>query len=275
MTSIDRSQSWEDGDPIFFYDFVRGTTHWRYNSSDRDRERNGDGLVWTKCNISHGELQRGIERNKMTLDITAPIDTPVVDNWRPYAPSDTIGLTIYESHDGEMDSIVCWIGRIIAAPLTASEVVFTGEPTATTAARSGLAQCWQRGCPHVLYKQGHGLCNADKESKKVEGIIDTQVGNVITVSEFSVYATGSKLEGGYVEWTTAEGWIDRRTIVKQVGAAVTLFYGANIPPATLMTAYAGCRHDAADCNDFHDNMPNYGGDLYSPERSPFNGNPVF
>jgi hypothetical protein len=54
-----------------------------------------------------------------------------------------------------------------------------------------------------------------------------------------------------------------------------MFYGADIPLGTMMTAYAGCRHDATDCNDFHANMPNYGGDLYSPERSPFNGNPVF
>jgi hypothetical protein len=275
MTSFDRSKSWEDGDPIFYYEFLRGTTYWRYNSSDITRERNGDGLAWLSANISHGDLQRGIERNKMTLDITAPIDLAVVDNWRPYPPGDTIGLTIYESHDGESDSIVCWIGRIVSAPFTATEVVFSGEPTTTTAAKAGLAECWQRGCMKALYKQGHGLCNADKESKKVEGVLDSKVGKVITVSEFSVYATGSKLAGGYVEWTNAEGFIERRTIVAQSGAAATMFYGADIPLGTMMTAYAGCRHDATDCNDFHANMPNYGGDLYSPERSPFNGNPVF
>lgn len=275
MSSIDRSQSWEDGDPIFYYDFVRGTTHWRYNSSDRDRERNGDGLVWTKAPISHGELQRGIERSKLTLEITAPADLSVMDNWFPYPPSDAIGLTIYESHDGEIDSLVCWSGRIIAAPMSASEVTFSGEPTATTAERSGLAQAWQRGCPHVLYKQGHGLCNANKLSKKVEGVITVQAGNDITVAEFSVYATGGKLAGGYVEWPTAEGWMDRRTIIAQTGSTVTLFYGATFPPGVTVTAYAGCRHDATDCNDFHENMPNYGGDLYAPERSPFNGNPVF
>ena len=36
MSHDSREKSWELGEPVEYYDFIRDTQHWRYNTSDRD-----------------------------------------------------------------------------------------------------------------------------------------------------------------------------------------------------------------------------------------------
>lgn len=273
MSSVERATSYEEGAPIFYYDFIRGTTHWRYNTSPTTRAFGG--YPYYSANITHGNIQQGSDRALDMLPVTMPSDTDVVDNWRPFAPNDPVGLTIYELHDGETTPIVRWIGKIIEPEFQPGEVTFACEPSSTTGERSGLSQAWQPGCPHVLYKQGHGLCNADRASKEIEATLTDVTGATVTAPEFGVYSVGSKLRGGFIEWVTPGGWTERRTVIAQAGNVLTLFYPADLTNGMDVIGVPGCRHDWADCNDFHDNAPNYGGDPFGPRRSPFDGNPVY
>jgi uncharacterized phage protein (TIGR02218 family) len=171
--------------------------------------------------------------------------------------------------------MVTWIGRVVTPKYSPTEVTLLCEPSTTLGRKSGQMQAWQRGCMHVLYKQGDGLCNADRDLFAVPATVLVYTNNVVTATEFGAVGEG-RLAGGYVEWATVLGNIERRSISKHTGTAITLFYGsAEIPPGTAVIAYPGCKHNWSDCNDFFDNGVNYGGDLYSPEKSPFDGNPVF
>lgn len=272
-----RERSWEDGAPVEYYVFVRDTDFWRYNTSDRVLQRSEAGVLhdYLPLAISRERIQQGAERNKLTLSINVPRDADVTDLWHPYPTSAPVGLTIYGGHIGEADEVVTWIGRVVAPKFRPETVTLLGEPSTTLARKSGQVQCWQRGCMHVLYKQGDGLCNANREDFALPAIITAAAANVVSSASFEDLPSG-RLAGGYLEWATPDGSIERRSINSHEGDTVTLLYGTNVlPVGTEVVAYPGCKHNWEDCNTFFNNGVNYGGDLYSPEKSPFNGQPVF
>lgn len=277
MTYDSREKSWEDGAPVEYYDFIQGERHWRYNTSDRVLTRLDGGIEvpYLPLSIKRDRIQQGPERNKLTLSIEVPSNADVVDLWHPYPTSSVVGLTIYGGHIGEADEVVTWIGRVISPRFRPEAVTLLGEPSTTLARKSGQIQCWQRGCMHVLYKQGDGLCNVNRASFAVTGEVVLVASNVIKVAEFATLDSG-RLAGGYLEWTTPEGAIERRSVNTHAGDTVTVLYGTgDLPIGTEVTGYPGCKHNWDDCENFFGNGVNYGGDLYSPETSPFNGQPVF
>jgi hypothetical protein len=128
---------------------------------------------------------------------------------------------------------------------------------------------------HVLYKQGDGLCNVPREDFAVVATVTASFGASVSAAEFSSVPDG-RLAGGYAEWITAGGNSERRSISAHLGDTIVMFYGTStLPVGASVTVYPGCKHNFDDCDGFFNNGPNYGGDLYSPERSPFDGNPVF
>lgn len=272
-----RERSWEDGAPVEYYVFMRDTDSWRYNTSDRVLQRNEGGTLYDylPLSISRERIQQGAERNKLTLSVTVPREAEVVGLWHPYPTSSPVAMTIYGGHIGDADEVVTWIGRVVSPKFRPESVTLMGEPSTTLARKSGQVQMWQRGCMHVLYKQGDGLCNANREDFAVPAIVTSVVANVIKADEFAALGSG-RLAGGYVQWTTPSGSVERRSISGHSGDTITLLYGSSdLPVGSSVVAFPGCRHNWSDCEGFFNNGVNYGGDLYSPERSPFNGNPVF
>lgn len=273
MTADAREQSWKDGEPVLLVDIVRDTVHWRYANTMAPYVYNGDTYLPTT--ITRSEISQGRERNKLQITVTLPADLDVADNWRPYPPSQIIGITIFETHRGEADLSVEWSGQVIGPHFTPSELTLTCEPSSLTARTAGLQRAWQRACPHVLYGQGDGLCNADPDLFKALVTITDLDGLTATSAGFEVYPSG-RFAGGYIEWVRDDGLIERRSIASHIGDSVVLRYGSDkLPAGTVVTAYPGCAHNTADCNDFFDNLPNYGGQPNAPVRSPFDGNPVF
>lgn len=273
MTFEDREKSWEDGAPVEYYEFIKDTVFHRYNTSDRVLQLNGHDFL--PLSITRDRIQQGAERNKLTMSVEVPRSAAVFDWWHPYPVSSSVGLTIYSGHIGELDHAVCWIGRVVTPKFKPKSVILLCEPSTTTSRKTGQVQCWQRNCMHVLYKQGDGLCNANKDAFKVEAVIATSFVNVVTAPEFAAVPSG-RLAGGYVEWEAADGTPERRSISAHSGTSITLFYGTSLlPVGTIVTAYPGCRRTWDDCDGFFDNGDNYGGDLFAPERSPFNGQPVY
>lgn len=268
-----REKSWEAGRPLEYYDFVRGTQHWRYNTSDRVLTRGASAYL--PLAIKRDRIQQGVERNKLALSIELPSSADVASLWRPYPTSKSVGLTIYGAHNEESESAVVWIGRVVSPKFKPDLVTIIGEPSTTVARKVGQIQCWQRPCPHVLYKQGHGLCNANKNSFKVVGTVAAAAGVLVESTAFASAPDG-RLAGGYMTWVAPSGQSEIRSISKHVGNKVWLFAGTDsLPIGASVTAYFGCRRNWSDCNDVFNNGVNYGGDLYAPQRSPFDGNPVY
>ena len=286
-----REPSWRDGYPVEFYRFIRNDDIWRYNTSDRiltrDTADEPPGNSYLPLSITRERIQQGSERNKLQLSVVIPRDADVAELWHPYPTSSSVGLTIFAGHiepDMSLDasepgavesSSVVWIGRVVSPKFKPESITLLCEPSTTLARKSGQTQCWQRGCMHVLYKQGHGLCNANKDDFKITSNVVFANNVRVDFEDLSAVPDG-RLAGGYMEWETDDGHIERRSINTHSGDSVNIMYGTiDLPDGAEVTLYPGCRHNYDDCENYFNNGPNYGGDLYSPERSPFNGLPVF
>lgn len=288
----ERETSWENAYPVEFYRFVRQNDFWRYNTSDRILTRDTadeTASAYQPLSITRERIAHGSERNKLQLSVTIPRDAEVAQLWRPYPTSQPVGLTIFGGHvsnepdadnpglpnDVVDNSSVVWIGRVVSPKFRADTITLLCEPSTTLARKSGQAQCWQRGCMHVLYKQGHGLCNANADAFKAVATVTFANAVRVDFDDLSMFPDG-RLAGGYLEWTADEGNIERRSITAHSGDSVNITYGTiQLPVGTDVTLFPGCKHTYDDCSGYFNNGDNYGGDLYSPERSPFNGLPVF
>jgi uncharacterized phage protein (TIGR02218 family) len=177
-------------------------------------------------------------------------------------------------HYGDDEVATEWMGRVVSPSFTDAVLTLNCEQGRTTARSRGLGLRWQRGCALALYSQGDGMCNLDKADFAVPATLTDVDGLVLTATEFGAVEDG-RLAGGFLEWTRDDGEPEIRSISAHSGNAVRLLYGTDqLAIGSAVTAYEGCRHTAADCNDHFNNKPNYGGSEYMPNRSPMDGNPV-
>lgn len=271
MTSEARDASLTDGKPVKFFRFTRGTVHWHYTNADRELMH--DGATYLPTAISHSEIKDGSEPNKASITITMPQDLPVAGNWRPFPPGDRIVATIMTQHLGEADVLVDWIGRVTSPQFDDVTLQLLSEPTTTTARRGGRGRVFSRACDLVHYSQGPGLCNVDPVEHALPAVVSNVAGLAVTATAFLALPSG-RLAGGWVEWTRADGLIERRSIDAHVGDTITIDYGAQDLASDLaVTAYPGCAHNWADCG-YYANQDNYGGELWIPGRNFYDGNPV-
>lgn len=271
MTSESRESSLDQGVPLKCFKFTRGTAEWYYTSADRAVTL--DGHQYTPAAISHSEIQDGGDSAKQPITITLPLSLPVIDNWRPYPPGETIVCTVYTLHQGEVDWLVDWIGRVTNPSWTDSVLTLRSEPSITRAKRGGKGRTIGRGCDHTLYSQGPGMCNVDPMAFALPAILSAVDGLTLTASEFLTLPAG-RLAGGYLEFVASDGFTVRRSIASHPGNTVVLDYGhGELLAALAVTVYPGCNHTWEDCL-FFSNTDNYGGYLYMSDRDYYDGNPI-
>lgn len=262
------------GKPVAYFKFTRGGVSWYYTNADRPIDYGGH--TYLPAAIKRSAIKIGSERKKLTITVTLPSTLPVIANWRPFPPRDRVVLTIMLQHVGETDVTVDWIGRVMGPKFNGATTELSCEPTLTTARRSGLTRCWQKGCPLAVYSQGAGMCNVVKADFAVAATLTPITAITFSSSAFLAVADG-RLAGGFIEWPrVADGVMEQRSIMAHSGDTITLDYGLyDIAEPKAVTAYPGCRQNWNDCDGFFNNGVNYGGDLWMPRRTPFDGNQVF
>lgn len=260
--------------PIFYFKFVRGTNEWRYTTADR--ERTLFGQTYLPAPISRSKIRSGPERRQQPITVKAPKDLPVLSNWRPFPPQDAISLTIFLEEVGEAEIAVDWIGRVLTIKSVGENVSMTCQNTQVRAHQAKLYRAFQRGCWSPWGSQGLGMCNIVKSGHALPTTM-TQVNTVTFTSSSFLLVPSGRLAGGWVEWTrVSDGVVEYRTINEHVGNQIVLAYGLNdIAVDFGVVAYPGCKHTPDDCNDYYDNMPNYGGQYFMPNKNPHDGNPVW
>lgn len=272
MSSVDRDESLEEGEPVFFYEIMRGPIVWRHTNSDRDEEFDGETFVHTA--ISHGNIKTTGNGDSSDVTITLPRDLPVADNWFPWTPSDVVMVTIRAWHRGEADAIVIWIGRLVQPKFTDNELSLVAEPYMTTGRSIATAPRLQRSCGKTCYMQGEGLCNVDPDDHRVAATVTAIDGFMLTIAEAATFPDG-RLVNGVFEWVRADGLTISRTIEMHVGTSVVINYSdTSLDPPVEGSLLPGCKQSYEDCRDYFANELNCGALKYIPLRSPHDGNPV-
>ena len=283
MTFDAYETSVDQGEPVLLYDFFIGTAHWRYTSADR-------AITYLTQDfepiaISSGAVNQGQEIKKKSLPITLPLDTDVVSVLQDFPPSGDFLVTITELHfdDPDQQGYICFVGRVMSQKQAGATIVMSCEPAYTGVKTTGLRRRFQLNCAHVLYGVGCGILPS---TYVTAAIISSVAGPTIGVPGLTPPAAGLSFAGGYIEWDSGRGYLERRSINSMSGGGATLelaYAAVDLVPGLAINVYPGCDHTTGNCIAFNlppqdpvdGNILNYGGQPWIPAVNPLSGNPIY
>jgi uncharacterized phage protein (TIGR02218 family) len=263
MTYESFEESIEGGRPVELYEFVIGTTTYRYTTAED--EISFASQTWFPRQIERTSPEVASDENAKELTFTIPADDPVASQYIDVAPGQKMALTITRFHRGDTEAFILWQGRITGATFTDKGRMATlrGLTVESASSRQIPRDKYQGLCNHVLYDS---RCAVTRSSFKYTGTITAVAGNVITVGGLNANGADWAL-GGYVDFNTGE---DARVILAQSGDDLTMLlpFKEDVLGSTV-DVYAGCDHSITTCNTKFSNLINYGGFVYVPLINPF------
>lgn len=237
-----------------------------------DAERNivHAGDTYTPVPIKRGSTSNTGSLDKSSMEVTMPHTLAIPQLFRIYSPSQTVLLTIFQGENGDPDGefVAVWVGRVVSASFEGIEAKLSCEPISTSFRRSGLRRNYQYMCPHVLYGP---QCQADKSAASTSMSVQSASGRQVVLT--STLSNPDRYIGGMLEWVTAQGLDEARTILDAAniaGKTQLTLTGLTSGLTAGMTANAvrGCKHTLPSCIEDHNNAPNYGGDPWIPTKNP-------
>ncbi|HSD16777.1 MAG TPA: phage BR0599 family protein [Thermomonas sp.] len=269
MTSEARDASREDGEPIYFYVFMRQSLAWRYTSADRELAYAGND--YASSAITHTGIKSGGDSGGVSISISMPRTLDVVTNWFPWTPADVIMCSIFCQHAGETDALLIWSGRVLQPKWTDTTLTLVSEELITITRGAAPAPRLQRSCWKACYSAD---CGVDPEVHRVAGTITAIDGFTLTIAAAAGFPDG-RLVNGVLEWARPDGLLMSRTIEIHAGSSVTIDYGdTSLEIGLDVSLLPGCRQSWDDCDTYFDNAVNCGELSYIPTRNPHDGNPV-
>lgn len=261
------------GQPVLLFDFSLGLDHFRYTTADRPITYLTNTYAPTA--ISRSSIVSGNELRQATIQVTAPRDIAVALLYQQAPPASDVQLLITGLHadDPDQQGVADWIGRVIGTQWQGSQVVFSCEPAQTGVLTYGLRRRYQKNCPHVLYGTA---CTLNPALFKIAATLTASASGGITLTASAFNTGDTRLTGGYLEWDTGNGYLERRSIDAHAGSTITLNYGhSDLVVGRAVTVYLGCDHTIGTCNLRFSNMLNYGGQPYIPAINPMDGSIVY
>ncbi len=277
MSYSEYEESIWHGEPVDLYLFRYGSGETEFHAFvDSETTVTVGGITYLPIPINRDAFNSSGSLDKSGIDIDVDGDNPVAEMFRVYAPSQPVTLMVRQGHIGDADNeySLIWTGRVLSCAWKNSIATLTCEPVATSMQRTGLRRHYQYGCPHALYMGDDvGGCRADKTAATLSTTVSAVTGSLVTVpSGWNGSFGAGKFIGGMVEWTTAGGSVERRSILKVNAGTRVLTMGGPIPDMEVgdtIKVVLGCNHQMTDCADLHNNINDFGGQPWIPTKSPF------
>jgi uncharacterized protein len=277
MTFSARELSIQDAAPIEYWVFTVYGVNYRYTTAAENQSLLGaDYIAW--AGLSHSEIDESGEIPKNNVTFYVPNDFPMMRFYERMPPSDVLVVTIFQIHRGDSDVEPIWTGRVMNGNRATAGAELYAENIFTSLRRNGLRGTYARSCRHDVYSQGHYMCNANPATFAVPALLDSVAGLVLTSGTFVSLMAGDRgrLAGGMLEWEASPGQIEYRTIKAHDGDTIALTHPVDgLVGLDMVTVYPGCSHDRADCNDFFNNIDNYGGFPYTQRLNAMGNSRVF
>ena len=135
MSFFDKETSRNSGQPIELYEFKYGMYIYRYNTTSKDIEI--DGNIYKAATLERQSIKLTSDIRRSQLQITAPISFEVAGFFRTSIPASPIFLTLKRKHRNDPEVIVEWIGRVVSAEWDANKVTMTCESFYSTVQKNG------------------------------------------------------------------------------------------------------------------------------------------
>ena len=263
-------------EPVELFKFSRGVANWYYTSSDIDIDFGGNTYLAEP--IQRSKIVSTQEIGKTTLKINMSIRNVFANQFIEQSPTDIIRVEITRFHTNELDPATTFRGRLVNVEFAENEIVLTCQPSLSSLRRPGLRKLYQTACPHVLYG---APCSLSRNTFAVETILTAVNGLVLSSGDFNISIDptydATWFSGGFIELNQG-GLINRRFITDHDNASGAITINLPLSGAVVgasVTAFPGCDHSPATCHEKFNNILNYGGFPYIPQKNPMNGTSVF
>ncbi|WP_458321525.1 phage BR0599 family protein [Providencia sp. CRPN22473] len=262
----------DSGRPVLLYEFRLLDKYWRYTSADS--KITAAGSVWEPLGMTDDGVKQTGEAATDALNLTMPNTSAVVGLFIGTPPGSPVFLTIRKLHLGDGDAAVCYVGEVQSINQGSNPTVATVTVATLSATmdRNGLRLAWSRGCPHVLYDR---QCRVIKDHFKVDATVLSVGAGTVTSNTYAGFPDGY-FAGGFIEWNDPQYGVERRGIESHTGDTITIFGTVDgLAGGFILKTYPGCPRTVTACNTIFNNLANYGGVPTMPDRSPFDGDPIF
>ena len=268
-------ESVEDSAPVYLYDFIVGSTHYRYTSGARTYSVGG--LDYEPYpGIAHTAINNSSEDAKNSCTVTVGYDHPLSGWLRSYIPTQTITLTIKSYEIGESPTVFEFQGAYMKYVSRFPEFKMTFSPLDYTINQSALQKSYALNCQHSQYDQFCGLI-ATPFTLSATIATYTASTNIVDLTPTSLNGVATDYYvGGFIEidgiygkdkaWIVAQTEftveVDRQMPSLENGAAIDL-----IP---------SCKGSFSSCKDpaLFNNKLRYLGAPHADKVNPFDGSGV-
>lgn len=223
--------------------------------------------------IRRNSAESKTEMSKASVDITMDLSNPLAQRHLASSIDSVVTLTIFQQTDMGTDTF--WKGRLTVVKASNKTITMTFESIFTSLRRPGLRGRWQKSCRHALYARG---CNVNPEDHAFEGLIGDIQGVTVTIPGLDAVPS-RRYRGGMIR--APDGVV--RFIIQHSGNVITLsrpfqqltdLFALTGPGTVEVKVYPGCQHNMADCTQVFDNLLNYGGFPWIPNKNPIGGSSI-
>lgn len=258
--------SLDEGAPVELYEFTQGNKKFSYSSGASDVDYLG--RTFAGLSLTRDSVKQTSDIFKDSLKLTFPRSNEFAAQYLGFAPEDVTTLCVYRGHYGDDDFIVYWKGRIIGAKASGNSIEIECESIFTSIKRPGLRARFEYNCRHTLYQTG---CNINREQYRHDGIISSITGELtVEISGASIQPNGYYTGGFLVAPSGATRFLtDHREEAVDLSRPLS-----ELASGMSVTIYPGCDHLKETCHTKFNNLDNFGGFPYIPQRNPFNGSSI-
>lgn len=268
MTSFNTLEtSIESSRPIELYEFVLGSETFRYTSAEDELTVGSE--TFTPEAIARNQVEQGSDQSTRTLNVTVPATNEFAERYINVVPGERATINVYRY---QRDEVPSFSTTVLLFKGLVQSVRFPDDGTVAEIAVRSIEAALNRNvprfsymgmCNHFLYDQG---CTVNPASFNHIGVVTAVSGNDVTVT--GAGASGFDFVGGYARPTSVN---DFRMVLAQSGDVLTLLlpFADSIVGGDLQI-FAGCDHlIGSDCALVFDNVINFGGFGFVPNRNPF------
>lgn len=270
MTYATVESSVQTGRPVELYEFLDGSTAYRYTSADGDVVYGGN--TYTAVPISRSAVEATSEVARLALNITCSRDVSILDLFSLMPPAEIVSVTVRRLHSGDGEAITLWMGRILDVAINPDSAEIHCESVYTSLKRVGLRRLYQKNCPHVLFE---GECALNRAAFSSSQNVVSVAGTMIELDSLGSF-DWDYFSGGYLEWESTTGYFQRRAIrSRDTDSLIISFPLPGLAASDVVTIYPGCNHTLATCEAKFSNNLNFGGMPYWPTKNPFDGTIIY
>ncbi len=262
---------------IDLYRITTGTRIWTLTSSNRDETYNGEKYLSIAMNRT--KIEQKAEISKASLEVNIPIDHELAIFLLTTYSEQIISMTMFTRKIpiiGATTTSIGWKGRLVNYRPGDANLTMVFESLFTSLRRPGLRARFQKSCRHALYGKG---CELNAEDLSMQAVISSSDGVNLTinftpplVAPEDGYFIGGMIKG-------SDGVLSY--VINHVGDQIKLqranyriLQDVTDTGSSNVTIYPGCDHSRMTCLNKFDNLMNYGGFDWIPDKNPMGGSSI-